>query len=122
MMRRRTVAGAMLACSVHFPAQAAMSALEAARVEQLLQYIESQPQARFVRNGRAYSNADAVRFLRAKLDKMGQHVTTAAQFIDEIASRSSTSGEAYLIRFPDGRTVTAAQFLGDELRRIDRRP
>ena len=51
---------------------------------------------------------------------MGEHVTTAAQFIDQIAARSSTSGQAYLLRYPDGRTVPAAQVLADELRRIDR--
>jgi hypothetical protein len=51
---------------------------------------------------------------------MGEHVTTARQFIDEIASRSSTSGQPYLIRFADGRSVSAAQFLGDELQRMDR--
>jgi hypothetical protein len=53
---------------------------------------------------------------------MGEHVETAAQFIEQIASRSSTSGEPYLIRFTDGRTVAAARFLGDELERMDRRP
>ena len=120
-MRRRGFVGAALAC-LGLPARASLSALEAARVERLLKYIEAQRQLRFVRNGTPYSAKEAALFLRSKLDKMGQHVTTAAQFIDQIASRSSTSGEPYLIRFPDGQTVSAAQFLGDELRRMDRQP
>ncbi len=101
---------------------AAPSALEGARIERLLRYIETQPQAKFMRNGTAYSGQEAAQFLRAKFEKMGEHVGTAAQFIEQIASRSSTSGEAYLIRFADGRTVPAAQFLGDELKRIDKLP
>ena len=104
------------------PVRAALSAIEAARIERLIQYVEAQNQAKFVRNGTAYSCQEAARFLRAKFDKMDEHVGTAAQFIDQIASRSSTSGQAYLIRFPDGRTVPAAQFIADELRRIDKLP
>ena len=101
---------------------AAPSALEAARIERLIHYVEAQHQAKFIRNGTAYSCQEAAQFLRVKYDKMGEHVGTAAQFIDQIASRSSTSAQAYLIRFADGHTVPAAQFLGDELKRIDKLP
>ena len=51
---------------------------------------------------------------------MGAHVTTAAQFIDQIASRSSTTGEIYKVRLQDGRTLPAAKVLRDELARMDR--
>ena len=121
-MRRRRVLAAGLVAALAGHAQAAPSAVEAARIERLIQYVESQHQLKFIRNGTAYSCQEAAQFLRAKLDKMGEHVATAAQFIDQIGTRSSTSGEAYLIRFADGRTLTAAQFLGDELKRMDRRP
>ena len=120
-MRRRSLGGLALALLAGL-ARAEMSTLEAARVERLIQYVAGQQQLQFVRNGTAYSCKDAALFLRGKLDKMGGHVTTAAQFIEQIASRSSTSGQAYLIRYPDGHTLPAAQFLGDELRRIDRQP
>ena len=50
---------------------------------------------------------------------MGEHVTTAQQFIDQIASKSSTTGQAYLVRYDDGKTVPVARFLGDELARMD---
>ena len=121
-MRRR----ALLVMAALGPASAmavaALSTLEAARIERLLQYVESQRDAKFVRNGMPYSGKEAAMFLRAKLEKMGEHVGTARQFIDQIASKSSTSGEVYLIRFADGRIVPSAQFLGDELERMDRRP
>lgn len=103
-------------------AAAAPAAAESARIERLLKYVESQPQCKFIRNGEAYSAADAARFLRAKLARMGGHVDTATQFIDQIASRSSTSGQAYLMRCADGVSRPSAQVLAEELRRIDGQP
>ncbi|MBP6776278.1 MAG: DUF5329 family protein [Piscinibacter sp.] len=115
----RTLALAAGAASV--PAWAGVSVVEAARIERLLQFVEAQKQAKFIRNGNAYSANEAAQFLRAKYAKMGEHVTTAAQFIEQIAARSSTTGQPYLMRFPDGRTLPSAQVLAEELARIDRR-
>jgi hypothetical protein len=92
-----------------------------ARIERLIQFVEAQKDIRFLRNGSSYSAKDAAKFLRGKFEKMGEHVNTAQQFIEQIASRSSTSGEPYRIRLSDGREVPAAVFLGDELQRIDSR-
>jgi len=119
MIRRRILVASALAV-VGLRAQAAVNAIEAARIERLIGYVETRRQATFIRNGTAHSCAEAAKFLRRKFDKIGEHVSTAAQFIDQIASRSSTGGQPYLFRFADGRTVTAAQLLGDELRRMDR--
>ncbi|SHM21989.1 DUF5329 family protein [Rhizobacter sp. OV335] len=118
-MRRRIVLG-LLAAAFALTAQAAPSEAERARIERLIAFVAGQTGLKFVRNGGAYSPADAAKFLRGKFDKMGEHVTTAQQFIDEIASRSSTTGQAYQIRFADGRSLPVAQFLGDELKRMDR--
>lgn len=124
MVLRRAAAAAMFAAPVAVlqAAAAAPGAAESARIEQLLKFVESQPQCKFIRNGEAYSGADATRFLRAKLAKMGGHVDTAAQFIDQIASRSSTSGQPYLMRCADGASRPSAQLLAEELRRIDGKP
>lgn len=119
MKRRRALVIVAAAVAAAAGAGAAPNAIEAARIERLIGYVEAQQQLKFVRNGSTYSAKDAAAFLRAKLGRMGSQVTTAQQFIEQIASRSSTSGEAYQIRFPDGRSVPAAQFLGDELKRID---
>lgn len=120
-MRRRAVA-AILAAGLAGAVHAVPSALETARIERLIAYVGAQRKLSFVRNGDAYSAREAATFLRQKFERMGEHVGTAAQFIDQIGSRSSTTGEPYLIRFADGRTMTAAQFLGEELRRMDRQP
>ena len=114
-----------LVSSLLFPVLQAVAALppyEQTRIEKLIQYIESQKGMKFIRNGSEYNCEEAGRFLRGKLDSMGDKVTTAREFIEHIASRSSMSGRAYQVRFADGRIVPSAQFLGDELMRIEHRP
>ena len=123
MRRRGIVSGGLGIVVLGFFGAAASGAptpAEAARIERLIRYVEAKPELRFVRNGTDYSSADAGRFLRGKLDSMGGGVRTAQDFIDQIATKSSMSGEPYQIRFPDGRSVPAAQFLGEELRRMGR--
>lgn len=118
-MRRRLL---LLSGSLLLPvarAGDAMPAPEKHRVERLIAYVESRTDVAFVRNGTAYSSRDAASFLRGKMDHMGDGVMTAQQFIDRIASRSSTSGEPYMIRHADGRMEHSARFLGDELKRMD---
>jgi len=100
---------------------AAPTPAERARIERLIKFVETQNGIRFVRNGSSYSPKDAAKFLRRKFEKMGEHVNTAQQFIEQIATQSSTSGEAYRIRLADGREIPAARFLGDELKRMDSR-
>ena len=119
MIRRRDVlllAAAGLAASA---ATAALPPAERARIDRLIRYVQTRKDVRFIRNSRDYSSEEAADFLRKKLDKMGEHVNSAREFIDQIASKSSTSGEAYAIRYANGRTEPAAKFLGDELRRMD---
>lgn len=122
MMRRRSHLAVLMALMTGMAGTplAAPDDIEQARIERLLRFVEAQKRASFVRNGKSYSGREAALFLRAKYAKMGEHVTTAAQFIEQIASRSSTTGEPYRIRHADGRTVVAAQALRDELARMDR--
>lgn len=95
---------------------------EQTRIEKLIRYIESQRGMKFIRNGSEFTCEEAGKFLRGKLDAMGGEVTTAREFIDRIGSRSSMSGRVYQVRLLDGRIVPSAQFLGDELSRIERHP
>ncbi len=103
-------------------ALAAPPAHELSRIERLIQFVEQHQDMKFVRNGTEHSAADAGKFLRGKLDSMGRDVHTAREFIDQIASKSSMSGEPYRIKFADGRTMLASQFLGDELKRLEAQP
>jgi len=103
-------------------ARAAPSAHEQGRIERLIRFVESQKDMKFVRNGSEYSCADAAKFLRGKLESMGDEVTTAREFIERIASKSSMSGQPYHVKLADGRLMLASQFLSDELKRIEARP
>ena len=103
------------------PALAGMSPVEEVRIDRLIEYVRSRHDVIFIRNGADYSCEDAANFMRGKLKAMGGHVSTAQQFIDEIATKSSMTGQLYLIRFADGKTMPLAQFLGDELKRMDRK-
>ena len=101
-------------------ALAAPSPREQSRIDRLIHYVESQKDMKFVRNGTEYTCAEAAKFLRGKLEVMGTEVTSAREFIERIATKSSMSGQPYHVKFADGRTMMAAQFLGDELRRMER--
>ncbi len=103
-------------------ALAAPTAHEQSRIDKLIHYIATQKDMKFIRNGTEYSCAEAAKFLRGKLESMGGEVTTAREFIDRIGTKSSTSGALYRVMFADGRVMTSAQFLGDELKRMDVRP
>ncbi|MEO8124204.1 MAG: DUF5329 family protein [Burkholderiales bacterium] len=119
MIKRRGLLAALLLVAARV-ARALPDELEQARIDRLIHYVETQKRMVFVRNGKDHSCRDAALFLRAKYAMMGEHVTTAAQFIDQIASRSSTTGEPYKVRLADGRLLPAAKVLREELARMDR--
>ena len=98
---------------------AAPPAHEQTRIEKLIRFVETQKDMKFVRIGTEYTCADAGKFLRGKLEAMGKEVTTAREFIERIASKSSMSGQPYQVKFADGRTMLASQFLHEELKRLD---
>jgi hypothetical protein len=95
------------------------TAAEQARIDKLLDAVAGNQTCRFIRNGSDYSGSDAATFLRRKLDAYGDRVKTVHDFIDQIASKSSTSGQIYKVRLADGREVPSADFLRAELARIE---
>jgi hypothetical protein len=88
---------------------------EAAKIEKLIEAVTRIEGAKFVRNGSEHDASNAASHLRAKWQASDPERMTAEQFITEIASKSSTSGEVYQIRFPDGHTVPAGEFLRERL-------
>ena len=120
MLRRCFVMGAMTVLSLH--ARAAPPPHEQSRIERLIHFVETQKDMKFIRNGTEYTCAEAAKFLRGKLETMGSEVTTAREFIERIATRSSMSGEPYHVKFADGKLIPAGQFLADELKRMEARP
>lgn len=114
-MKRRLCLLGWLACTV---ALAAPPPAEQQLIDALIARVGAMADVRFVRNGRDYDARDAARFLREKYLARGQEVDTADAFIERIASKSSTSGQPYLIRQADGREQPVADVLRNELLRL----
>lgn len=107
------VLGLLLAFSTS--AFAARSDAEQKKIDYLIASIEALDGATFIRNGSEYSAAKAADHLRLKLRNAGDRLQTAEQFIDELGTKSSMSGEKYRIRFKDGRVVDSAQVFREKL-------
>jgi len=90
------------------------------KITMLIESVRDTPEGtHFIRNGKAYDVAEAVSHLNFKYSKAKSRIKTAEEFIQRIASGSSVSGEEYLIRYPDGMTVTAAVFFAERLRGLE---
>lgn len=96
-------------------------AAERQKIESLIKQVGDLKDAKFIRNGSTYEVSSAVRFLRGKWDANGAEVKSARDFIDKVASASSTSGKSYLIRFKDGREIESREFLLAELQKLEAR-
>lgn len=91
---------------------------EEQKITQLIAYIEKSD-AKFIRNGTTYTAAEAAKHLRMKREKAGSKIKTAKEFIDNIASTSSMTGEPYKIQFKNGSVFNARDVLYYELKKIE---
>ncbi|MDR0251025.1 MAG: DUF5329 domain-containing protein [Burkholderiales bacterium] len=92
---------------------------EEEKITALIESVRDTPEGtQFIRNGKAHSVSDAISHLNLKYSKAKSRIKTAEDFIKHVASGSSVSGEVYLIRYPDGATVTAAAFFTEKLRKL----
>jgi hypothetical protein len=84
-------------------------------IDHLLEFV-ARSSCTFVRNGADYPAQKAGEHLAGKFRYAASRITTAEDFIRDIASRSSVSGEAYRVRC--GRTdMHAGVWLTEELQR-----
>ena len=93
---------------------------ETEKIEALIRAVEDLKDAKFVRNGSEYDAKDAGAHLRRKWDAGKDRIKTARDFIRLAASKSSTSGKPYLIRFKDGKEVESEKFLSGQLDEIEK--
>lgn len=115
----------LLSLPIVFPAAAAalppsamagaLPAVEAGKIEAMIAAVGRSADATFIRNGQAYDSTLAAEFLRRKWQAKASIVGSAEEFIEKVASFSSTSGRPYLVRFGDGREVPSSTFLREEL-------
>jgi len=89
-------------------------------IEALIASVAGLGDATFIRNGQSYGASKAARFLREKWASRESEVKSAEDFIERVASFSSTTSKPYLIRFADGREIRSADYLRAELARLRR--
>jgi Family of unknown function (DUF5329) len=90
--------------------------IEEKKIEFLISSVENLKGAIFIRNDMEYDGKQAALHLRMKLQKAGDYVQTADDFIRLCASQSSISGKPYLIRLSDGKTITAEEYFREKIR------
>lgn len=86
-----------------------VTALVVDPIARLLERVE-QASIRYLREGKEYSGKEAAAHLRLKLAAL-KAPPTLDQFIDEVASRSSSTGNDYRVRLADGTEVSARDWL-----------
>lgn len=106
-----------LFCAPSVLPAAELPAPEKAKIESLINHIGNLKDATFIRNGRSHDASTAAKFLRGKWDKESDSIASVNDFIEKAATKSSTSGKPYLIRFQDGREVECASYLREQLKK-----
>lgn len=107
MVRRAGVVLALIGTAIAFPTLGQSAA--PGEIDFLIGRIE-QSGCQFVRNGSAYPATEAAAHLRKKLNAARRSLSTE-QFIEHVASKSSMSGEPYLIRCAGRSDETSAAWL-----------
>jgi hypothetical protein len=92
---------------------------EKRKIEILIGGVEQMTDAVFLRNGKSYSAPLAAEFLRRKWNSRREEIRSAAEFIDKVASFSSTTGKPYSIRWSDGRERLSAEYFRSQLSQLE---
>ena len=98
---------------------------EPQKIEALLARVADAAGLVFIRNGSEHSADEAADHLRSKWESAGgpeDPKATARDFIEHVGSQSSLSGREYRVRLPDGREMSSADWLGQQLRDIEEPP
>jgi len=99
-------------------AEAAPAATQVAVAEQEIAHLIAFVRASnlsFIRHGRAYTGEKAADHLAMKYRNARAQISSAEAFIANIASKSSATGQPYLMRSPEGIDTPVADWLSAEL-------
>lgn len=97
-------------------ALATPSPAEGAAIDHLIAFVK-ESKLEFIRNGVSYAGPAAADHLAMKYAATKDRLSTADEFIDNIASKSSLTGKPYMIVWPDGTQAVAADWLHEELKK-----
>ena len=125
MMRLVTLTLALgwltLAFCPGFASASDLPSAEQKKIDALIVEVERMTDAVFIRNGNQYTADLAAEFLRRKWQAYRSEIHSAADFIDKVASFSSTTGKPYSIRWRDGRERLSAEFFRTKLSLLETR-
>jgi hypothetical protein len=88
---------------------------EIKKINFLIESVEKLQGAKFIRNGSEHGGKEAAEHLKMKLQKAGDRVKTADDFIRLCASKSYLSGKPYQIRYDNGKTINSEQYFREQL-------
>jgi Family of unknown function (DUF5329) len=97
------------------------AATPAEEIAHLLSFVATSS-CSFMRNGRSYPSTEARAHLEQKYAYVKNRIKTAEDFIEFVASRSSTSGKPYLVRCGRGDEQASSEWFRAELERIRSQP
>ncbi len=83
---------------------------ETKEIEALLKKIETSDII-FIRNGNEHTAKEAAEHLRSKWEQTNGKIKTKKDFIEQLATKSSLTGELYLVQLKDGSKIKAADWL-----------
>ncbi len=96
-----------------------LPAAEKTKIEALLTQVGGLGDAKFVRNGKDYDAKSATKFLRGKWEANEEKIHCAEDFIAVAATRSSTTGKPYMIRFKGTPPTPCAGYLTAQLKKLE---
>ena len=111
----------ILAVCPGFASASELPSAEIKKIEALIFGVERMADAVFIRNGKQYNTDLAAEFLRRKWKSCRSEIRSAADFIEKVASFSSTTGKPYSIRWRNGQERLSAEFFRAQLFLLERR-
>ena len=92
------------------------------RIEGLIDSLKKLDEAQFIRNGQEHTLDEAITHMRTKWEWKKAEIKTAEDFIRIAGSISSTSGQPYIIRMPDGTEIKTEDWFREQLKLMDKLP
>ena len=93
---------------------------ESQKIDKLIVYIEVlRDSPVFILNGTEYAPKEAAEQLKMQRKKAGPAIKTSKDFIDKIASKSSTSDKPNVLKLRTGKTIPVQDLLNAQLKVIE---
>jgi hypothetical protein len=96
-----------------------LDTVEEEKINTLIRFVSGMKEEKFIRNGVEYDTEKAVKMIQYKYDKEKAHLKNATDFIERCATKSSTTGRPYQIKFPNGVVRNSEEVLKEKLKELE---